>query len=108
MPRTRTPAATVQAHLAASAKTARLARQIIEERLIEIQADIKRPNIPRDEKAKLLLQTVEVLQVLNHGIDQSARSLLRPAPTSPVEPPTPAISADEVIAEITRGRTKSG
>jgi hypothetical protein len=107
MPRTRTPAATIQAHLAASAKTARLARAIIEQRLLEIQSDLRRPNLPKDEKAKLLLQAVEVLQVLNHGIDQSARSLLKPATTQPV-PTADEISAQQVMDDLIRGLPRSG
>jgi hypothetical protein len=104
MPRTRTPAATIQAHLAASAKTARLARAIIEQRLLEIQSDLRRPNLPKDEKAKLLLQAVEVLQVLNHGIDQSARSLLKPATTQPVPTADGISSAEQVMEEIVKGK----
>jgi hypothetical protein len=108
MPKSRTPAQVVQSHLADAARTARLARSIIEQRLREIQQDLQKPGLPRHERGQLTLQVAELLQILNHGIDQSARSLLRPAPTQPAEPPTPAISADDVIAEITRGRTKSG
>jgi hypothetical protein len=106
MPRRQTAAATVERHLADAAKTARLARNILEERLGEIQLDLQRPNLPRDEKARLTLQIVEIAQVLDRSVDAAARSLLRPAPTSPTEPPTAAISADEVIAEITKGKVR--
>jgi len=108
MSKTKSAAQLIQGHLASSTRTARLARGILEERLLEIQQDLKKPGLPRDEKGRLTLQLVEILQVIDRGVDQAAKSLLRPAPTTPVEPPTPAISPEAVLQEITRGRTKSG
>ena len=106
MPKSKSPTQIIASNLAQSARTARLARSIIDQRLIEIQSDLQQPKLPPHEKAQLLLQAVEILKVLGDSMDKSARSLMKPQVVAPEAAKDPAADIESIMSDLVNGKRR--
>jgi len=84
-----------------TAKLANRARAILGKQLSVIEREVDDPTTKTEHVIPLVAPTVSILQALDKAIESSGKLLTT---KSPVVEESPIVSAEQVLAEITKGK----
>lgn len=93
--------------LASSAALADKTKTILEKQISRMSAELNRLDTVPVRRSELIRQILEIQQVLNQNVESLGRLLHKPIATAPADT-SPALSAVDVLREITEGKHRRG